>query len=234
LQLRALYGVLMPSGFRARAHSVAAIASAILVHGLFAILFLNAQSRLPPLILPSIPVTLLFEPVEPAALTPDIAPEPIIESVPETPADAPAVPPAGSVTPERVFLPPAETPVSARYTSESVTAETNRNEDTYILSPATQSVLRGLQCPGDPDAFARTGICPQGAGRHSQMVASGERASDFYTIDVAAIRAMFGQAPHALAGQSTLSDGTQRRSLSNADSMRETLPSSSPDPAFGD
>lgn len=230
MQLRALYAVLAPSRFRARAHSVAAIASAILVHGVFAILFLNAQSKLPPLTLPSIQVTLLFEPAEPAALTPDIAPEPIIESVPE----APAAPPADSATPERDVLQPAETPVSARSTSESVTAETNVNEDTYILSPATQSVLRGLQCPGDPDAFARTGICPQGAGRHSQMVASGERASDFYTIDVAAIRAMFGQAPHALAGQSTLSDGTQRRSLSNADSMRETLPSSSPDPAFGD
>ncbi len=106
--------------------------------------------------------------------------------------------------------------------------------DAYTLSPGTLSVLRGIQCPGDPEAFARTGVCPEGAGQHSVMVASDDTASSFYAMDIGAIRAMFGQGGHALAGEATLDDSTSRSALSNADSIRETLPPSSRDPAFGD
>lgn len=209
------------------------------MHGVFAVLLLNVRSTPPPFTVPPIDVVLVFAPADPDPVTPDIspvlAPEHVVEAVEQGREDLPPASPADSEAPENVVSPqPEKEPVSARSPSESVAADAVANEDTYILSPATQSVLRGLQCPGDPDAFARTGICPQGAGRHTQMVAADESASDFYTIDVAAIRAFFGQAPHALAGQSTLEDGTQRRSLSNADAMRDVLPSSSPDPAFGD
>lgn len=230
MQLRAFFSALMPARFGASVHTLVAIALAILLHGMIAVLLLSAPNTSAPLTMPPIHVALVHEPAQSEPAVPDILPEPAIE-----PADTPPSPPSDSVASEsRASAQPVEDLVSARSTSESVAAETNGNEDTYILSPATQSVLRGLQCPGDPDAFARTGICPQGAGRHSHMVASGERASDFYMIDVASIRAMFGQAPHALAGQSTLEDGTQRRSFTNADSMRDVLPAIRPDPAFGD
>lgn len=200
------------------------------MHAVFAVILLNAQSTPPPLSLLSLQLTLVFEPTEPDH-TPGPEPEPAVMPV----LQEPEVAPASAAAPETEDSgQPVEEPVSARSTSEPAVVNADATEDSYVLNPATQSVLRGLQCPGDPEAFARTGVCPQGAGRHTQMVASSESASDFYTIDVSAIRALFGVSPHALAGQSTLADGTQRRSLSNADSMRETLPPSRPDPAFGD
>lgn len=212
-----------------------AVGLALLVHAIFAVILLNAQRTPHPPILPSLDVTLVYELPERVMDAPDIPParepEPAAEAIPQEPAITPAI--ADAAETEDSTQPVVE-PTSARSTSEPVTPDADTNENLYILSPATQSVLRGLQCPGDPEAFARTGVCPQGAGRHTQMVASPESASAFYTIDVAAIRAMFGQSSHALAGQATLEDGTQRRSLSNADSMREMLPASNPDPAFGD
>jgi len=239
LQLRALRFASVPLGQNVSGHSAAALAAALLMHGFFAVLLLNARSTPPRFTVAPIDVVLVFEPADPDPVTPDIspvlAPELVVEAVEQVREDLPLGPPADSEAPENVVSPqPQKEPVSARSPSASAVADVDANEDAYILSPATQSVLRGLQCPGDPDAFARTGVCPQGAGRHTQMVAADESASDFYKIDVAAIRAFFGQAPHALAGQSTLEDGTQRRSLSNAHGIRDVLPSSSPDPAFGD
>ncbi len=220
---------------RVSGHSLAALALALLIHGIMALLILNVQSapRLPGI--PPIHVALVYETVESEAIIPDLVPEPAILPVRQEAADTIPVPPDGpAVTENTVSAQPAETPVSARSTSGPAEADMAVNEDAYILSPATQSVLRGLQCPGDPEAFARTGICPHGAGRHLQMVASDTRASDFYTIDVSAIRALFGVSPHFLAGQAVLENGIRQPSLSNAGSMRETLPPSMPDPAFGD
>ena len=124
-------------------------------------------------------------------------------------------------------------PVSARAAPAEANA-TSQAADAYPLSPGTRSVLQGLHCPGDPESFALTGICPQAARRNSRMVAVGESAADFFTIDVAAIRAQFGIAPHALAGQATLGETNQSGNLANSNSIRETLPASQPDPAFGD
>lgn len=156
-------------------------------------------------------------------------PEPIIDPVPE---DEPVDP--GPEAPVEADQPIPLPPVSARAGEADIDEASPPSPEAYPISPGTRSVLQGLQCPGNLEAFARTGVCPQGSGRHTAMVAADESAAEFYTIDVSAIRALFGVSPHALAGQGTLDNGTQRRSLANSDSIRDALPASQPDPAFGD
>lgn len=212
---------------------MAALAVTAGVHGILASLVLNASPPLPWQEIDAIDVALVFEQTaiedEPPA-APDMEDTPRSEPLEDISegqeADSPMV-----ENPPAVVSPP---PASARSADEAPVGNADPAANAYALSPGTQSVLRGLQCPGDPDAFARTGICPQGAGRHTQMMAADETASSFYLIDVEAIRAQFGQAAHPLSGQATLDNGTQRHSLSNADSMRDALPASRPDPAFGD
>jgi hypothetical protein len=233
LRLRALF-----SGYARTLIRVAPKASVTLgvttcVHGIVAVLVLNTTPPRSHRATGAIDVALVLEPTaieeEPPAFLdmedmprpapPDYVAEEIAadESVAENSASA-------ATTPS----------VSVESTNETPTEHVDPAENAYSFSPGTQSVLRGLQCPGDPEAFARTGICPQGAGRHTQMVAANETASNYYMIDVESIRARFGQAPHLLSGQATLDNGTQRHSLSNADTMRDALPASQPDPAFGD
>lgn len=217
---------------------LAAIGITFLIHVSFLALVLNPRDPHLPTNSASINVALIFEqPVLEPAPTPE-TPDPVEDPIPEvdqSPTQTGTVPPTPAPVipiPARPLETPA--PVSAQSTSEFPEVDNEFSDDVYVLSPGTQSVLRGIQCPGDPDAFANSGICPQGAGRHSAMVAADETASDFYAIDVGSIRALFGYSPHALSGQDTMDDGTERRSLSNADSMREALPASRADPAFGD
>jgi hypothetical protein len=210
-----------------------AIVAAIITHSVLVVLVIVLPSKLPTSPQHVIEINLTFArpldvPSEESTREPVVDPDPAVPSQPDDPLPAPAFdnPPPQSVA--------DATPASARSTDQPVSAASQASDETYTLRPGTQSVLRGLQCPGDPEAFAHTGICPQDARRSTQIVATEETAADFYTIDLDGIRALYGRAPHALSGQPTLGDGTQRRSLSNADSIRETLPASQPDPAFGD
>lgn len=179
----------------------------------------------------TIEINLTFA-LPPDAEDADILPEPVIDPVNPSPAIEPLPEPAP--TESALPTPIDVAPASARSTDQPASTDTPIGDDIYTLQPGTRSVLRGLQCPGDPETFARTGVCPTDARRSAQLVATEETAADFYTIDLDAIRALYGRAPHALSGQPTLGDGTQRRSLSNSDSIREALPASQPDPAFGD
>ncbi len=206
---------------------------AAVVHVVIAALLLDTTQPLPQQNVNAVDIALVFEP---AAVEDEPRAASIIENTTEfDPAENMAEAEASEENvpdaPPAITSPPT---VSAR-SADEVPAETAVPSATpYALSPGTQSVLRGLQCPGDPDAFARTGICPQGAGQQAQLVAAEETASSFYLIDIDSIRAQFGQAPHSLSGQTTLDNGTQRRALPNADAIREALPASQPDPAFGD
>ncbi len=173
-------------------------------------------------------IVLIPAPMEADPQAPEL---PDVEDIPQPDiAEETAAPePVESVTSE----PAHALPVSARAAPVETDAASNA-ADAYPLSTGTRSVLQGLQCPGDPESFAQTGICPQAARRNSRMAAAGETVGDFYTIDVAAIRAAFGIAPHALAGQATLGDGNRTGGLANSNSMRDVLPASRRDPAFGD
>lgn len=219
-----------------RPSRLTAIGGALLIHAVILVVAVNAPNAIFITSADPIDIALIFEtPVleesdsaELAALVEEPTPE---FEPPPLEAEAPTQPQPESLVSTPEAEPPVE--VSAQSTAR-LAVDSEFSDDVYVLSPGTQSVLRGLQCPGDPDAFAATGICPQSAGRHTAFVAADESASDFYAIDIGAIRALFGQAPHALSGQDTLDNSTQRRALSNADSMREALPASRPDPAFGD
>jgi hypothetical protein len=211
-----------------------AISSAIVAHGVLVVLVLvlPIKARAPHQLAIAINLSFAHAPQdEPAEVLPEPipVPEPVVITPPPEPIQTPT---PNDQPPTDIVVDPA--PTSARTTDLPASSDAPISEDTYMLRPGTRSVLQGIQCPGDPDAFARTGLCPQDARRHAQVVATEETASDFYSIDLNAIRALYGRAPHALSGQATLGDGTQRRSLSNADSIREALPASQPDPAFGD
>lgn len=233
MQLRALFSGSTNTPIRVERKTVAALAVTAGVHGILASLVLNASPPLPWQEVDAIDVALVFDQT---AIEDERPTAPDMEDIPR-PEPLEVVSEAEDADGLTVENPPAAAsspPASARSADEAPVGNIDPAANAYALSPGTQSVLRGLQCPGDPDAFARTGICPQGAGRHTQMVAADETASSFYLIDVDSIRAQFGQGPHPLSGQATLDNGTQRHSLSNADSMRDALPASRPDPAFGD
>ncbi|MAL11117.1 MAG: hypothetical protein CMF74_15800 [Maricaulis sp.] len=55
-----------------------------------------------------------------------------------------------------------------------------------------------------------------------------------FDLSRAQIRALFGDNGAILAGEPTLDNPAARRNLSSADQMRDALPASRPDPAFGD
>ncbi|GJL97881.1 MAG: hypothetical protein DHS20C06_16980 [Hyphobacterium sp.] len=210
-----------------------AISAAIITHFALVVLVITIPSKLPPPPQRAIAIDLTFGlPLD--VQVEDIAPIPIADPDPVnlTPPVEPLPTTESGDPTQRITIDAA--PASARSTDRPASTVTPTSEEAYSLRPGTRSVLRGLQCPGDPEAFARTGICPQDARRSAQLVATEETAADFYTIDLDAIRALYGRAPHSLSGQATLGDGTQRRSLSNSDSIREALPASQPDPAFGD
>jgi hypothetical protein len=168
-----------------------------------------------------------------------IQPAPLLEPIPDGEPDldvADTPPAADAEDPPAVTRPPSPAslpPVSARSAPADADA-TSTSVDAFPLSPGTRSVLQRLQCPGDPETFARTGLCPHGARASSQMAAAAPAASDYIGIDTAALLAEFGIAPHALSGQPTLDSGTRNRAFSNSDSIRDALPASRRDPAFGD
>lgn len=155
---------------------------------------------------------------------PEPDPEPVIETPPPDP-----VPEAVTETP-----PPASAPVSAQAVETPPETPPSGERDVYAVSPGARSVLAGFQCPGDPEGFARTGVCPDSARRGMTMAARPEAAEDHYSIDVWALRAEWGVGPGILAGEPTLDNPQERRTLSSSDQMRDTLPPSIRDPAFGD
>lgn len=107
--------------------------------------------------------------------------------------------------------------------------------DVYPLAPGTRSLLHALQCPGDPERFARTGVCPQQARAAANLAAPiGPQTlseAGLGPIDVAGIRARFGVRTPDPGGVVTLS---QRRHPGLGAADRESLPATRPDPAFGD
>lgn len=149
-------------------------------------------------------------------------PEPVAERPPETPAPA-------------QFQPaPSNAPVSARSVDEAPDSPPSGDRDVYAVSPGTRSVLSGLQCPGDPERFARTGVCGDEARRYARVEAPAEDLAAGFDLSADQIRALFGDTDHIYAGQPTLDSPAARRNLSTADQMRDALPASRPDPAFGD
>ncbi|MEE2526407.1 hypothetical protein V0U79_08515 [Hyphobacterium sp. HN65] len=222
MQLRA-FSFSLPSLPKRR---FAAAFGAVCVHAGLAIFIFSVKHD------PVVPVSVITDIVIVAEPDEELSQLPEPDEVTETAAIAPGPQPETTASP--VASLPALPPVSAR-AGETEAADTEPESNlVYPISPGTRSVLQGLQCPGDPDAFARTGLCPQGAGPHTAMAAADESAADFITLDTGTIRSMFGLAPHALAGQAALDGGTQRTGLANSDSIRDALPASQPDPAFGD
>lgn len=149
-------------------------------------------------------------------------PEPVAEHPPETPA------------PAQSQSAPSNAPVSARSVDEAPDSPPSGDRDVYAVSPGTRSVLSGLQCPGDPDGFARTGVCGDEARRYARIEAPAEDLAAGFDLSADQIRALFGDTDHIYAGQPTLDSPAARRNLSTADQMRDALPASRPDPAFGD
>lgn len=161
------------------------------------------------------------------------APEPAAEEVvPDTEpvAEIPAEP-ALSRADEAA---PNDAPVSARAVDAAPEAPPSGERDVYAVSPRTRSVLSGLQCPGDPEGFARTGVCRESARRTARIEVPAEDMMAGFDLSADQIRAMFGDMDHIYAGQPTLDNPAARRNLSTADQMRDALPASQPDPAFGD
>lgn len=162
--------------------------------------------------------------------------EPQAEPIPEpetiqSPAEAPQ--PRSEPEEARPAADPSA-PVSARSVDTAPETVPSGERDIYAVSPGTRSVLSGMQCPGDPEGFARTGVCPDHARRGLTVAAQAETAEDHYSIDVWALRAEWGIGPGILAGEPTLDNPQERRTLSSSDQMRDMLPASRPDPVFGD
>jgi len=185
-----------------------------------------------PVALQSIQVTFVELQPEPE---PEIEPEPEPEIIPEPetpPVEIENTAPPDTSAPQDAI--PVQAPVSARAVDEAPDAAPTPGRDIYSVSPGTRSVLSGIQCPGAPDVFASTGICPDDARRSVNLAAAPESASDHFSIDVNALRAEWGLGPSILEGEDTLADPNSRRTLSSSDQMRDTLPPRVPDPAFGD
>jgi hypothetical protein len=208
-------------------HRLPAASLALLIHVALAAAILSLPSA--PDTAPSriTEVVLIPSPIETESAPPT---DPVDEdSAQSEPVDEPVAVDAPAET-----LPSADQPAVSAQAAPADADDQSDSPDAYALSPGTRSVLQGLQCPGDPETFARTGLCPQSARNSGQLVAADPSASDFFAIDTAAIRARFGIAPHALSGQATLDAGQRRGALANSDSIRDALPASRPDPAFGD
>lgn len=214
---------------------MAAVGIAVVVHSVVAMLLLTRPISSPHIETSVIDVALLIADVAPPDTVEDIEtrePEPEPESEPDV--FETELPANDDIRPSNDTTPTQQPAVSAQSTSSDVAPTDAPPENAYTLAPGTRSVLAGLQCPGDPEVFQLTGTCPESGRRSTMVVAGTESASDWYAIDVGTIRAMYGIAPHALSGQPTLATGIGNPTYGNADSMRDRLPSSSPDPAFGD
>lgn len=203
-----------------------ALINALLIFGLI---------RLPPgTIEPFRVIDVTFVIPEPVPeIVEETAHEPVVEDMPPEPepvADRPPEP----VSPAPAQAAPSDAPVSARSVDEAPEAPPSGDRDVYAVSPGTRSVLSGLQCPGDPEGFARTGVCGDTARRHARIEAPAEDLGAGFDLSADQIRALFGDTDHIYAGQPTLDNPAARRNLSTADQMRDALPASRPDPAFGD
>jgi hypothetical protein len=163
----------------------------------------------------------------------EAVPEPVVEDIPPEPEPITERPPE-SVSPSSVQAAPSDAPVSARSVDEAPESPPSGDRDVYAVSPGTRSVLSGLQCPGDPEGFARTGVCGDTARRYARIEAPAEDLAAGFDLSADQIRALFGDSDHIYAGQPTLDSPAARRNLSTADQMRDALPASRPDPAFGD
>ncbi|HAQ36169.1 MAG TPA: hypothetical protein DCQ53_12525, partial [Alphaproteobacteria bacterium] len=152
-------------------------------------------------------------------LTPERVPEPVRPVETERPVQAASA---------------ADAPVSARAVDQPPDTPASGERDIYAVSPGTRSVLSGLQCPGDPEGFARTGVCGEMARRTARIEVPAEDMMAGFDLSRAQIRALFGDNGAILAGEPTLDNPAARRNLSSADQMRDALPASRPDPAFGD
>ncbi|MEN0651413.1 MULTISPECIES: hypothetical protein [Hyphobacterium] len=172
-----------------------------------------------------------------AELEPEIVeeavPEPVVEDIPPDPEPVAERPPETPV-PAQSQPAPSNAPVSARSVDEAPESPPSGERDVYAVSPGTRSVLSGLQCPGDPEGFARTGVCGETARRTARIEVPEEDMLAGFDLSTAQIRALFGDSDHIYAGQPTLDSPAARRNLSTADQMRDALPASRPDPAFGD
>lgn len=179
-----------------------------------------------------IDVTFVIPESEPEIVE-ETAPEPVVEDIPPEPEPVAERPPE-TVSPSPAQAAPSDEPVSARSVDEAPEAPPSGDRDVYAVSPGTRSVLSGLQCPGDPEGFARTGVCGDGARRYARIEAPAEDLAAGFDLSADQIRALFGDTDHIYAGQPTLDNPAARRNLSTADQMRDALPASRPDPAFGD
>ncbi|MEE2566129.1 hypothetical protein [Hyphobacterium marinum] len=193
------------------------------------ILFGRVEAPPPPL--EALQVTLVQLPEPPP---PEPEPEPVSEPEPDPEPVIETPPPDPVREPVEDTTPPTSAPVSAQAVDTAPEEPASGERDIYSVSPGARSVLAGLQCPGDPEGFARTGVCPDSARRGMSLAARPESASDHYAIDVTALRAEWGIGPGILAGEPTLDNPQERRTLSNSDQVRDTLPPSIRDPAFGD
>ncbi|WP_421790741.1 hypothetical protein [Hyphobacterium sp.] len=237
LQLRELHAWLHSNGKESSRQKAVGLAVAVILHiGSLSAILLAGPGEPPVSSARVIDVALftseLPEPQPPIAADPELEPEPP-QTIDEETIAPPSIsePATGS---ENQAGPSEQEPVSAQSTTGDASLSEDPGTDAYPLNPGTRSVLSGIQCPGDIQTFQRTGVCPDGARRTARLTAAGESPSDHYSIDVSAIRAMFGVSPHALAGTATLASGLNDPSFSNSDAMRDRLPSSAPDPAFGD
>ena len=168
------------------------------------------------------------EPVEDAAPNQSTPlPEPSITALPAAPGDSDE-----DEDEDDEDKPPAVG--LARFSGEPLPFDPGRG--------STADTLRGIFCLNSSDATRDAGDCPHDQGESGlamlQYANSGHDLSalqEAFALNLSPdqIRALFGQAPHELSGQPTL-DTTSRRPTSSADEMRDTLPASIPDPAFGD
>lgn len=205
-----------------------ALINALLIFGLI---------RLPPGTIEPfqvIDVTLVVPAPEPQPeAVEEAVPEPVVEDIPPDPEPITERPPE-TVSPSPIQATPSDAPVSARSVDEAPESPPSGERDVYAVSPGTRSVLSGLQCPGDPEGFARTGVCGDTARRYARIEAPAEDLGAGFDLSPDQIRALFGDTDHIYAGQPTLDNPAARRNLSTADQMRDALPASQPDPAFGD
>ena len=162
---------------------------------------------------------------------PEAEPEPVTEAAPEGPAGQAAQGPASIET-----APPEPAP-------QEEDRITGGGAPVFIVPPVsndTANVLGAIRCASSNRANRDLAPCPDNGaadGLPLQRILEGPPdtlAAFTSPISAAEIRALFGDVPHQLSGQSTLADTTTASaSYSSADSMRDQLPPMHPDPAFG-
>ena len=203
---------------------IAGLGALLINAALFSLLVFTPRTPPPAVLIAALNVVLV-SPFDRAP--PEHAETPAPAETPETPAPEPAAPQARVET-NTTQAPSAATPQP-------------RDPETFpVLPGGTRTALRALYCLSSSEAVREVGACPDGPvpeglalAQYGPSISPEALARMGVGLTAEQIRALLGDVPHKYAGRPTLEE-RQSPTHTSAGEMREQLPPSTPDPAFGD